>query len=51
MPATGHPVEFGFHPVLLAGSFAGALLLVLAAAGMPAERAARLDLQSALKYE
>lgn len=51
MPATGHPVEFGFHPVLLAGSFAGALLLVLAAAGLPAERAARLDLVNALKYE
>jgi putative ABC transport system permease protein len=51
MPATGHPVEFGLRPVLLVSSFAGALLLVLAAAGLPAERAARLELVKALQYE
>jgi putative ABC transport system permease protein len=51
MPAIGHPVEFRFRPLLLAGSFLGAFAMVLAAAWLPAQRAARLQLTTALKYE
>jgi ABC-type lipoprotein release transport system permease subunit len=51
MSAIGHPVEFQVHPLLLAGSFAGAFAMVLAAAWLPAERAARLNLTEALQYE
>lgn len=51
MQAIGHPIPFGWHPYLLAGSFAGAVTLVLAAALIPAERAARLALAEALQYE
>jgi putative ABC transport system permease protein len=51
MPSIGHPVEFGFRPGLLAGAFAGALAITLAAAWFPARRAARLDLVRALHYE
>jgi putative ABC transport system permease protein len=51
MTAIGHPVEFQVHPLLLAGSFAGAFAMVLAAAWLPAERAARLNLTEALQYE
>jgi putative ABC transport system permease protein len=51
MTAIGHPVEFQVHPLLLVGSFAGAFAMVLAAAWLPAERAARLNLTEALQYE
>ncbi len=51
MTAIGHPVEFQVHPPLLAGSFVGASLIVLLAAWLPAERAARLNLTEALQYE
>ncbi len=51
MTAIGHPVEFQVHPPLLAGSFAGAFVMVLLAAWLPAERAARLNLTEALQYE
>ena len=51
LPAIGHPVPFGWHPLLLFGTFAGALALVLTAALIPAERAARLALHEALQYE
>ena len=51
MPAIGHPVEFRFRPLLLVGSFLGAFAMVLAAAWLPAQRAARLQLTAALKYE
>jgi putative ABC transport system permease protein len=50
-PVIGHPVPFSWHPWMMAGGLAAALLIVLAAAGVPAERAARLKLQSALRYE
>ena len=50
-PATGHPVAFGLHPFLLAGAFAITLLIVLAAAWLPAERAARIEVREALRYE
>jgi putative ABC transport system permease protein len=51
LPAIGHPVEFGFHPLLASASFWGGTLLVFAAAWFPAERAARLELMTTLQYE
>ena len=51
LPDTGHPVEFVIHPLLIGGSLAAALAIVLAVAWMPAERAARLELIDALHYE
>jgi ABC-type lipoprotein release transport system permease subunit len=51
MPVIGHPVAFAFHPVLMARGFAVTLLMVLFAAWLPAERAARLRLALALRYE
>jgi putative ABC transport system permease protein len=50
LPVIGHPVELEFHPWLLAGSFAIGLVVVTAAAWLPAERAARLALTEALRY-
>jgi putative ABC transport system permease protein len=50
-PLVGYPIAFSLHPWLLAGTFAAAMLIVLAAAWLPAERAARLDLLTALQYE
>ncbi len=49
MPATGHPVPFGFHPLMLSVSFVVGLLLVVLAAWFPAERAARLELVTSLR--
>ncbi|MGE0609140.1 MAG: FtsX-like permease family protein [Pirellulales bacterium] len=51
MPGTGHPIQFEFHPVMMAVSFAAAFLIVVLAAWAPAERAARLELVRALQYE
>jgi len=51
LPATGRAVLFVFRPELLIGSFCAALAIVLVAAWLPAERAARLKLISALQYE
>ncbi len=48
---TGHPVEFGFHPVLLGGCLVAGFLIVLGSGLIPAERAARLQLAEALQYE
>ncbi len=48
---TGHPVEFGFHPMLLLGCLVAGFFIVLAAGLIPAERAARLQLAQALQYE
>ena len=48
---TGHPVEFGFHPVLLGACLIAGFLIVLASGLIPAERAARLQLAQALQYE
>jgi len=49
MPVLGHPVEFGFHPALLAGGLAAGLAVVACAAWFPANRASKLDLLTALR--
>ena len=46
-----HPIAFGFHPSLVAGTFFGGLALVIIAALIPAFRASRLDVLKALQYE
>ncbi|MBI2478350.1 MAG: ABC transporter permease [Planctomycetia bacterium] len=51
LPTTGHSVLFVFRAWLLVISFSLALLIVLVAAWIPAERAARLKLSEALQYE
>jgi putative ABC transport system permease protein len=51
MPLLGFPAPFTLHPMLLGGSVVIGMALVLAAAFVPAERAARLDLLIALQYE
>jgi putative ABC transport system permease protein len=51
MPLLGYPVDFVLHPWLLLGCLGFGLTLVLIAALLPAERAARLDLLIALQYE
>jgi putative ABC transport system permease protein len=51
MPLLGYPVPFVLHPLFLVGCFIAGLGLVLVAALLPAERAARLDLLIALQYE
>jgi putative ABC transport system permease protein len=49
-PVIGHVIPFQIHPELLFGSAAVGLVLVIAAAWVPAERAARLELPVALRY-
>ena len=51
LPLLGHAVEFAFHPALLAVCFGTGFVVILAAAWVPAERAARLHLLIALQYE
>jgi putative ABC transport system permease protein len=51
VPLLGYSAPFAIQPWLLAGSLAIGMALVLAASLLPAERAARLDLLLALKYE
>lgn len=51
MPVTGHAVLFKIYPWILVGAPAMELLVVVVAAMVPAERAARLDVSSALQYE
>ncbi|HRX79076.1 MAG: ABC transporter permease [Planctomycetaceae bacterium] len=51
LPTTGHAVLFVFRPWLLLGSFVITIGIVLIAAWLPAERAARLKLSDALRYE
>lgn len=50
-PALGHAVSFHFHPIFLVFVWLGALAIVLIAAMIPAERAARIDVVDALHYE
>lgn len=47
----GHNIVFAFRPALIAGAVSLGLFIVLAASLIPAERAARLKLSSALQYE
>jgi putative ABC transport system permease protein len=51
LPLTGHAPAFAMHPLLFSICFAIGLLLIIAAAWLPAERAARLNLLIALQYE
>lgn len=51
LPTTGHAILFVFRPWLLVACFGGAFVIVLIAACLPAERAARLKLTDALQYE
>ena len=44
-------MAFTLHPLLMAGGFLAAMAMVLAAAWIPAERAARLQLATALRDE
>jgi putative ABC transport system permease protein len=47
----GHSVDFAFHPGLVGACIGAGLVLVVLAALLPAERAARLNLLIALQYE
>ncbi len=51
LPLLGHPVVMEWHPFMVFGSFFVGLLIVLLAAMFPAERAARIELSTALQYE
>jgi putative ABC transport system permease protein len=51
IPLFGQSVPFAIHPLLLAVCFFSGLILILLAAWIPAERAARLKLLIALQYE
>jgi len=51
LPLLGHAVDFVLHPMLMIVCFAAGLAVVLVAAWLPAERAARLNLLIALQYE
>jgi putative ABC transport system permease protein len=51
LPLMGHQIDFVLSPALLAGGGSLAFAIVLLAAWVPAERAARLDLTTALQYE
>ncbi len=51
VPLLGHAVAFESHPALWAVCFGTGLAVIVAAAWMPAERAARLKLLIALQYE
>ena len=47
----GQAVDFSLHPGLLVGTAIAAMAIILVAAWIPSERAARLNLLIALKYE
>ncbi len=51
VPVLGHALAFALHPSLLAVCFVTGLVVIIAAAWLPAERAARLKLLIALQYE
>jgi len=51
VPLLGHAPQFALHPSLVAVCFGIGMLVILAAAWLPAERAARLNLLIALQYE
>ncbi|HWA97729.1 MAG TPA: FtsX-like permease family protein, partial [Pirellulales bacterium] len=51
MRETGHLIAYSAHPMFVLGLLAIAYLVVIAAATLPARRAARLELLTALHYE
>ncbi len=51
VPLMGYAPDFALHPSLMAVCFGLGLVVILAAAWLPAERAARLNLLIALQYE
>jgi putative ABC transport system permease protein len=51
VPLLGHAPTFALHPSLLAICIGVGLAVIVAAAWLPAERAARLNLLIALQYE
>lgn len=51
MQVTGHDVAFKIYPWLLGGGLLFELLVVIIASWIPAERAARINLSTALQYE
>lgn len=51
VPSFGRQIEFHFYPELLAGALVGAIAITLIAAWFPAQRAANVDLATALHYD
>ena len=51
IPLFGHAADFVMHPVLVLWCFGVGMAIILLAAWIPAERAARLNLMIALQYE
>jgi putative ABC transport system permease protein len=51
IPLFGHAPAFVIHPSLMLGCFTAGMAIILLAAWIPAERAARLNLMIALQYE
>jgi putative ABC transport system permease protein len=51
IPLFGHAADFVMHPLLVLSCFAIGMAIILIAAWIPAERAARLNLMIALQYE
>jgi putative ABC transport system permease protein len=51
MPSFGHPIDFHFYPRMILFTLAGALVIVVAAAIIPARRATQINLVEALHYE
>jgi len=51
VPLLGYAPAFALHPSLMLGCFGLGLVVIIAAAWLPAERAARLNLLIALQYE
>jgi putative ABC transport system permease protein len=49
MPVTGHAVSFTVHPSLLLGGLVLGMFIIAVAAWLPANRASRLDLPTALR--
>jgi putative ABC transport system permease protein len=50
-PSFGRRIEFHFYPGLLSGALVGAIAITLIAAWFPAQRAANVDLATALHYD